>query len=388
MASIEELFCWLLRVSIGAQEPLSRLPKEAEWGELFDMAVKQSLVGVCFAGVKRCLERACKDDGFSLDEALTYLHIPSDLYYNWMGMAFQIEQRNAIVDAHCVELQESLAKIGVRSSILKGQGIAKLYDNELASLRQSGDIDIYVDCGRVKAIELARKIQDKVDWDIKHLHLKIFPDTAVEMHYRVENLMCPWRNRKLQKWFKEQEVASSMFLHTTGSGTCLSGEMVCPSVEFNIVYILLHAYRHAVTGGVGLRQLMDYYFVLKASQHVDRSTGLEIIESFGMKRFASGVMWIMAHVFANNDLNDNYLLGFEPNEKEGRFLLDEIMAGGNFGHYDTRYGEKGKGRLGTLCQIMKRNVSLFVHYPSEVFWTPWWYVKHFFWKRLQILKDK
>ena len=367
---LSSIFYQLIRVAIGTQESLSRLPKEAEWGELFDMAVKQSLVGVCFAGVKRCLERACKDDGLSLDQALTYLHIPSDLYYNWMGMAFQIEQRNAIVDAHCVELQESLAKVGVRSSILKGQGIAKLYDNELTSLRQSGDIDIYVDCGRDKAIELAQKIQDKVDWDIKHLHLKIFPDTAVEMHYRVEVLLNLRKNRKLQKWFMEPEVASLIFRE--------SGEMVYPSVEFNLFYILLHIYRHFLYEGVGMRQLMDYYFVLKASQQVDRSTSLEVIESFGMKRFASGVMWIMKDVFG---LSEESLI-CEPDEKEGRYILGEVMTGGNFGHHDERLSNSSKGKWSAIRKILKHNLHLLAHYPGDTIWAPVWIVYHWCWKRL------
>ena len=43
-----------------------------------------------------------------------------------------------------------------------------------------------------------------------------------------------------------------------------------------------------------------------------------------MKRFAMGVMWIIARVFANvnPNANLNFFLGIEPDECEGRFLLN------------------------------------------------------------------
>ena len=56
---MNDIFFELIRVAIGTQESpstglragLSRLPSEAEWEELFEMAVKQSLVGICFTGM-------------------------------------------------------------------------------------------------------------------------------------------------------------------------------------------------------------------------------------------------------------------------------------------------------------------------------------------------
>ena len=48
----ETLFIELIRVAIGNQECLSRLPSEREWGKLYKMAEKQSLIGICFAGLQ------------------------------------------------------------------------------------------------------------------------------------------------------------------------------------------------------------------------------------------------------------------------------------------------------------------------------------------------
>ena len=314
MVSIDTLFFELIRVSIGTQESpstglragLSRLPSEAEWEVLLDMAVKQSLVGVCFCGIHQL--------GADSDEGYINIGMSEDLYFDWMGMAAQINMKNELVNQQCVELQKRLAAEGFRSSILKGQAVAMLYGEELRGFRQSGDIDIYVDCGREKAIEFARSVQGDVDWDYKHLHLNVFEDTAVEMHYVPEVFLNLMKNRKLQKWFKEPEVASSMFFHSAGSGTSLSGEMVCPSVEFNLFYILLHTYRHFLYEGVGMRQLMDYCFVLRASNSNANSNAnlMALLKEFGMTRFASGVMWIMKQVFGMSE----QLLLVEPDEKE------------------------------------------------------------------------
>lgn len=50
---IEQLFFELIQVAIGKLICLSRTPSEEEWKELYEIDKKQSLVGVCFAGVQR-----------------------------------------------------------------------------------------------------------------------------------------------------------------------------------------------------------------------------------------------------------------------------------------------------------------------------------------------
>ena len=35
-----------------------------------------------------------------------------------------------------------------------------------------------------------------------------------------------------------------------------------PTVEFNIIFQLTHIYSHLMNEGIGLRQLLDYYYVL------------------------------------------------------------------------------------------------------------------------------
>ena len=110
---MKNIFFDLNRVSIGNAGCLSRTPSETEWDELYAIAKKQSLVGICFAGVHKLQAQSqCP---------------PEMLYLQWMGMAAKIQQRNEVVNRQCAELQARLSADGFRSYIMKGQANAALY---------------------------------------------------------------------------------------------------------------------------------------------------------------------------------------------------------------------------------------------------------------------
>ena len=420
---MKELFFELIRIAIGTQERLSRTPSAKEWKRLFKMAERQRMLGVCFYGVKKVASPVYNENDND-NENDKKISIPGDLYDYWLGTAALIQQQNQKVNKQCLEVSAKFQEAGIRYSILKGQGVARLYSldenedsNSLGMFRQPGDIDVYVDCGREKAIEFAHSIgQENAEWDYKHLHLKMFKDTDVEVHYRVEVLLNLWKNRKLQKWFKEHE--EDMFSQ--------QGGLITPTIEFNLFYILLHIYRHFLYEGVGLRQLLDYFFVLKQNEKSEEcrvkseespdtwNLKLEtILREFGMLRFAQGVMWVLMHVFeCHNDHDNDYdddkptpnpsLKGrenlnwreqypwmiVEPLESEGLFILHEVMQGGNFGKFDKRIKKGGKrSKLRAVSAVLQHNLHLLKHYPSDVIWAPIWIVYHWGWKKTTILKS-
>lgn len=351
----------LLQIAIGKRDRLSHTPTMEEWRGLFADSQKQSVVGIAFAGVERLPKEQWP---------------PQALLFEWIGAAERIKQKNALLDRQCVKLQKRFAEAGIKTSILKGQGVARYYD--VSSLRQPGDIDIFVDCGRERALRFAHDCgMRNVDWDYKHLHLDVWTDTEVEVHYRVEVLLNLWKNRKLQKWFAAhtEEIFgltdSAKVTDKTDGAT-----FVTPTVEFNRFYILLHIYRHFLYEGVGLRQLLDYYFVLLHTDCTDDTDVIKALKQFGMWKFARGVMWILQEVFG---LEREYMF-CEPLESEGRFILSEVMAGGNFGHHDGRLATEKKGKMQTVKKVVKHNAHLMLHYPAEIIWPPIWFVWHKCWK--------
>ena len=152
-----------------------------------------------------------------------------------------------------------------------------------------------------------------------------------------------------------------------------------PNNAFNRIYILVHIYRHLFAEGVGLRQLLDYYFVLQQGfTEVEREETLRTLRSLGMMRFTRAVMWVLQEVYG---MPDRYLLT-SPDEEEGEFLLDEIMLAGNFGKYDERMQRAaGEGTFRWGLRKVIRNFRFVRSYPSEVLWSPLFKVWHLFWRK-------
>ncbi len=374
---MNKLFFEILRVATGIQGCLSCSPSEDEWKELYAIAKKQALIGVCFAGVQKLVGQQQEP--------------PEMLYLNWLGMAAMIQQRNEVVNRQCVEVQRLLLDKGFRSCIFKGQANASLYPDDLGSLRQSGDIDIWIEGGRERVIELVQSVSPTKEIRETHAQLTIFQDTEVEAHYRPGLIRDVFRNKKLQAFFASCEEDcfnnsislsnhSSASNHSVGehSRTTEPLTIVAPTQRFNAVHQMLHIYHHLFDGGIGLRQVMDYYFVLHHLPSDEKEEVMKTLKSLGVGRFAGALMHVLHEVFGMAQ----ELMLCDSNEKDGKFLLNEIMQAGNFGHQDER---NKKFDMGSYYQnffgIIGRNIAYFRFAPWDWLMSPIWRVYHFAWRK-------
>lgn len=345
----------LLRVAMGVQENISRIPTTKEWDLLFKQAQKQSLAGICFAGIHRIV--ANTDEGFAK------IGMTKSQFLEWLGVSIMIQNRNRQMNLRCIELQRKLTEDGVQFCILKGQGAGLRYPCELSIYRQSGDIDVWMSGGIDKVISYVNSIAPTDEITGNHIQLHLFEDTDVEMHFLPVRICNRLANSRLKKWLALQEC--NQMHHSVPFG---DAELNVPTDEFDLVYQLLHIYKHLFNEGIGLRQIMDYYYVLKskvdggAIQRVHK-----VISSLGLNKFASALMWVIREVFG---LEVEYLL-WDPNKRDGEFLLNEIMQMGNFGHGDQRFRlNKEDSHMKRFWQMSSSKWRFVSHFPSEVFWQP------------------
>ncbi len=349
-------FFELIQVSIGTRSKLSIPPSEKDWTLLYEMACKQSIGGVVFEGFRKVLE----DEG---------KQAPS-IFFQWFGLQQSVVGANRLHNQRAKDLFGIFKEGGFRSCVLKGQGTALYYEHP--EYRQCGDIDIWVVGKRDDIIEFVRKKGVNVEKvDIKHSDMDFFEDVPVEVHFKPSWMFSPFTNKRLQRFFDEQTGKqfgyfdeNAGFAHTT--------------VDFDLVFSMVHIYRHIFFEGVGLRQLLDYYYILKNSEAEQRVEAMTVLKSLGMSSFAGALMWILRECFAM----DETLYLCEPNEHHGKFLLSEIMIAGNFGHYDTRFKHQSQNkRLSNGIIQLKRNLKFLKYYPSEVLWSPIWKVWHWGWRK-------
>ena len=361
------LFFELIQVAIGRRGSLSRVPSAEEWHKLYALAVKQAVAGVCFYGVQRLPKEQL-------------VEMPVRLKLQWFALATQIKARNELLNHRCVEVQRMLTEEGMKSCILKGQGVARLYDfnvnvkDKLGAYRQSGDIDVWVDGERDDTIRHLKAHYKCGRAVIHHIDVEVFDDVPVEVHFIPSYSYSFHRYRGYKRFFNEYK--NECFV-PSGLGFSV------PSLRFNVVYMLLHIFRHVFHEGIGLRQLMDYYFVLcnvNVNLNVKRNANaIKALREMGLLRFAAAVMYVEREVFG---LQKEYML-CEPDEKAGQYLLDEIMRAGNFGHYDPRIRDAHSGDSMMLyMKNVKRVFGMVRYYPSEVLWAPFWKVGHFVWRKV------
>lgn len=336
------LFFELLQVALFERERLSRTPSEKEWEELFTISSEQAVVGITLAALDRM---ECKE-----------MRPPTTILLEWIGVGEQIRDQNKLLNRRCGDVTKLFADAGFRSCILKGQGNALMY--QVPELRMSGDIDIWVEGEKDKIEHFVKsKCPNAIDSEM-HWDFPIYDDVTVEVHYKPRYSNTSKYERRLQKWFTEQSNEQfSNVIYLENSEICV------PTVKFNAVQQLSHMMGHFFSEGIGFRQLIDYYYLLKKIREENVSDDfVSLFDHLGMLRFSSGIMWIEKEILG---LNEQFLIS-PVSERIGKIILECVIDGGNFGQY-----RKGNGRIFNIFERAMvdsyRLLKIASVQPSEAF---------------------
>ena len=344
---------------------MSEVLAKLNWLNLYSFASKQAILGFCFNGI----ESLSKEKS----EELKKNPIGRDLLMTWMGAAQQIRRQNMKVNTVASKLFSGLREDGFKCCILKGQGNALMYPNPYS--RTPGDIDVWVNASREDITEYA-KCHLKLEDDIRFHHLETTMDgVPVELHFFPGIMNNPIYNARLQKWFKRNADLQCSNVVNLPDGI---GEIAIPTTAFNVVYQLTHLYHHFFDEGIGMRQIVDYYFVVNNDELlVIRDTLQKELKHLGLWKFAGAVMYVLHEALG---LSEEKMIA-PMDEKRGKLLLAEILNGGNFGKHFTKYGGFTHQSMGKKYFLkIWRNMHFVRYYPAEALSEPIFRTWHFFWR--------
>ena len=368
-----------LKYCLGAKGDMSKVVAGMDWRLLYEFASKQAMLGVCFDGIERL--------GKEYPEVLRLNPIGRDVLMAWMAKAQQIRRLNMNVNGVAAKLYSMLKEDGLRCCILKGQGNALMYGNPYS--RNPGDVDVWVNASREVIMEYGRRNFDLED-DIRYQHLETTMDgVPVELHFMPCVMNNPIYNARLQKWFRRNADLQCSNVVELPDG---AGEIAVPTTAFNVVYQLCHLYHHFFDEGIGMRQMVDYYYVLVKSEEgrVKNCTATEgkanvtslqrELKHLGLWKFAGAVMYVL-HVALG--LSEKKMIA-PMDEKRGELLLAEILEGGNFGRHFTKYGGFTHQSMAKKYFLkIWRNMHFVRYYPAEALSEPIFRTWHFFWRKGQ-----
>ena len=338
-----------------------------DWQGMFMFAEEQAILGVVFEGVKKLGNQGIKP--------------PFDILLQWIAVTEQIEGQNQKVNQTAKKLADKIKSDGYHYCILKGQGNALMYPHPLS--RTPGDIDVWISDARSKkddiknVIRYAKKHHSEGKTVYHHTDFGELDGVEVEVHHRPSFMSNPIHNKRLQRWFSSH--ARDQFCHEVDWQDGM-GKVCVPTKEFNIIFQLSHVYNHLLHEGIGLRQVIDYYYLLKSDGGIQSGDIEADLQYLGLKRIAGAMMWVLHEILG---LEAQYLIA-PTDERLGKVFLSEILRGGNFGVYNPD-NIKAVTRIKKNWQRIRRDFRMIMYFPSECLWEPAFRLYHFFWRLINSL---
>ena len=395
----EKIYYKFIQFALGTYEGKEFLDGSAlngfDWQRFYAFAKKQTLVGIIMEGISRLPKAVAPKQG---------------LLMNWFMMSQNISRQNMMLNAATAEIYNKVKATGYDCCILKGQANAAMYANPAA--RTPGDVDMWVNASREEIRQLAQtlaKENGQIDEE-SYNHIALTTnDISVELHYTPGFMANFTYNRRLQQWFRESIYTQCRNMIALPNE---AGEVAAPTAAFNAVYQLYHLYHHYFYEGVGLRQVVDYYYVMwnvecgmwseecgvknssldnSSSQAKPRTTQHSTfniqhsLTRLGLWHFAGAMMYVLHEVLG---LPEEKMIA-PMDKKRGEMLLNDILCGGNFGHHDERhawgrdtYDGNGfkHGALGHNLLRLHRDLRLLKYYPSEALSEPIFRLWHYYWR--------
>ena len=290
-----------------------------DWEALYRLAFEQTVVPLVTDGINRLPGEFLPTEPVRLDP--------------FLGDLMMTAQRNRLLDSFIPGLFSALE--GIPVVLIKGQALAQDYPDP--ERRQPGDIDLLLlpssyEAAKAVLLPKATKVLEE-EREIWHQGMR-FRSIEVEVHGSIGTLMSRKLDRKLAALLEEQFDGRSFPQVTIGGAG-----IPVPEADFSAVYVFVHFLHHYWSGGVGLRQFVDWMTFVSVHKRDIHPVILEKrLDDLGLLR-----VWRVFTGFAQEYLGcpaEKLPLASEPDAGKDARIWQYIRRCGNFGKNVDRTRKK------------------------------------------------
>ena len=318
---VEDQFFALLRSGLWNEVPDRTLfAGGTDWEALYNLAFRQTVTGIVTDGIDRLPKDCLPPEPERLDP--------------FLGDMMATARRNAKLDAFIPKVFDALQ--GIPVLLVKGQSLAQDYPDP--ARRQPGDIDLLLPpssygAAREVLLPKATRVEEEVP-EILHQGM-YYGSIEVEVHGSISTLMSRKLDRQLAAMLEQQ------FDGRPHPSVTLGGAPVpVPEANFNAIYVFVHFLQHYWSGGVGLRQLMDWMTFVSVHKRDIHPILLET----DLDRLRIKHLWEVFTGFAQEYLGcpaEKLPLAAAPDSRKDARIWRYIRESGNFGkNQDRSRGEE------------------------------------------------
>ena len=289
----------LLQAALGIRNSLSRIPSDAEWGNVYKLAVSHGVVGVLYGGI----ERLTKEQ-----------RPPKEFLLEWFGQAecyrrMYERQRKAVES-----LNELWRNKGLTVLELKGDSIGKFYPRP--DLRFSCDYDCLL-----SDYEQGNRLVEKKGVAVNRDFYKNSSFVWDGLHVENHQFCTPVRGNRAMK---KLEVVLRRLVNEDNM------------VDFNALFLMEHLWSHFFEDALTLKQLTDWIvFYKEFHSTVDWSLVEKQAKDCGFWRFSIAINKITRNILSSTLMSD-----LSASERR---LWQSIMNGG--GSIEMNNGWKTRMQL-------------------------------------------
>ena len=285
----------------------------------------------------------------------------------------KIYQSHSLLNRKIAQVKRLMDDHMIHSVLFKGQGVALNYPVPMS--RQCGDIDLYV--GEKNFLQAMDLLEPGVEHNVNdYKELKHFSVDSEGVHVELHRIAEILPGKKADGLFQEWTVdeLTGPYVRTVQFDGC---DVNLPPVNFDVLYIMNHAWHHFINGGIGLRQLCDWSLYLhRFHDQVDVEKLRFNLERFGLERAWKVMSSVcVRYLGLSADECPLYTDGYES---EAARVLEFIFNEGNFGKYSSSRNSKRPeghfaGKFHSFMLTNRRIVRLLEVSPREVFHSWIWY---------------